>query len=148
MFLGTWMRQNYYRNYMESEILSADPAKLVCLLYRGGLEQVRRARQCLRSGDIAGRSRAVSKATAILNELMLSVNRERGGDIARSLIELYDYMVRRLNEANFKQVDEPFAETEQLLSTLGDAWEQCAQASGTGGTAGANAVYAPVSCAG
>jgi flagellar protein FliS len=140
------MRQNFYRNYMETEILNADPVKLVCLLYRGAIERVCEARQCLRRGDIAGRARAITKATAILNELMLSLNREKGGEIARSLVELYDYIVRCLNDANFRQADGPLAEAEQLLNTLVGAWEESCQV--VGGTAGADVLYAPISCAG
>src|SRR5579884_3309931 len=110
---GSRMRQNFYRNYLESEILNADPLKLVCLLYRGALERVSEARQCLRRGDIPGRARAISRATAIVNELMLSVSREQGGPLAANLVELYDYVTRSLHDANFRQVDGPLAEAEQ-----------------------------------
>jgi len=140
------MRQNFYRTYVQAEILNADPIKLVCLLYRGALERVAEARQCQKRGDIAGRSRAVSRATAIINELMLSVDRQQGAEIAGNLIELYDYIVRCLNEGNFRQTDEPFQEAENLLGTLASAWEECV--GGTSGTAGADALYAPVCYAG
>ena len=140
------MRQNFYRNYMESEVLNADPVKLVCLLYRGAIERVRDARQCLRKQDIPGRAKAISRALAIINELMLSVDRQQGGEIAANLIELYDYVARCLNDANFRQVDGPLAEVEQLLTTLASAWEECVPS--TRGAAGADVLYAPVSCAG
>ncbi|HBY61333.1 MAG TPA: flagellar export chaperone FliS, partial [Solibacterales bacterium] len=40
-------------------------------------------------------------------------------------IELYDYMQRRLLEANARQEDAPLAEVERLLSTVRDGWEEC-----------------------
>jgi flagellar protein FliS len=109
-------------NYLEQEILSADGVELVRILYRAALDSVDRARTCLRQGDIAGRSKAISKAVAILSELSASVSREQGGAVAVNLIELYDYLQRRLLDANMQQIDEPLAEAGRLLSTLLEAW--------------------------
>lgn len=111
--------------YWENEILQADPLQLVRILYRSALEAVRKASVHLREGDIRARSAQITKAGEILNELAMSVNLEQGGDIARNLIELYDYMQRLLQEANFRQVEPPLAELENLLGTLLDAWERC-----------------------
>ncbi len=111
--------------YVENEILQADPLELVKMLYRGALQAVIKARGFLRASDIPGRSRQVTKASEIINELTLSLDHERGGEIARNLVELYDYMQRLLQDANFRQVEPPLAELEALLSTLLEAWEQC-----------------------
>jgi flagellar secretion chaperone FliS len=124
-------------NYLEQEILSANGVELVLILYRSALESLDQARTCLRRGDIAGRSKAISKAVAVLMELTGSVNREHGGEMAANLIELYDYMQRRLLEANIHQLDEPLAETGRLLGTLLEAWAQgpAAELAATGETA-------------
>lgn len=111
--------------YVENEIMQADPLQLVQMLYRGALQAVTKARHYLREGDILARSRQVTKASEIINELTLSLDHERGGDIARNLVELYDYMQRLLQDANFRQVEPPLAELESLLGTLLEAWEQC-----------------------
>ena len=113
------------QTYLENEILQADPLELVRILYRAALEAVGKARIHLRSNEIKERSRQITKAGAIINELALSVDRERGGEIARNLVELYDYMQRCLQEANFQQSDAPLAELEKLLGTLLEAWENC-----------------------
>lgn len=111
--------------YVENEILQADPLRLVQLLYRGALDAIGKARVHLREKNIADRSRQITKATDIINELTLSIDRERGGEIAANLVELYDYMQRRLQDANFRQIEEPLVELERLLGTLLEAWEQC-----------------------
>ncbi len=111
--------------YVENEILQADPIRLVQMLYRGALLATGRARVHLREGDIPARSRQITKASEIINELTLSLDHQRGGELARNLVELYDYMQRILQDANFRQVEEPLAELEQLLGTLLEAWEQC-----------------------
>ena len=109
--------------YLESRILSADPIELVRLLYQAAIERVREARRHLAAGDIAARARSITKAMEILTELTVSLDRERGGEIAARLLQLYDYMQRRLLEANFQQSDPPLAEVLSLLVTLSEGWE-------------------------
>jgi flagellar secretion chaperone FliS len=110
--------------YIENEILQADPIRLVQALYRGAIEAVEKARVHLRANDIRARSAQITKASEIISELTLSLDRERGGEIAVNLAELYDYMQRRLQEANFRQEAAPLEEIERLLSTLLEAWLQ------------------------
>lgn len=110
--------------YLESRVLSADPLELVRILYQAGVEAVANARRCLAQGDIAGRSREITRAHSILTELTLSLNHE-AGPIARDLAELYDYMQRRLLEAHLRQADGPLAEVGRLLATLLEGWNQC-----------------------
>lgn len=109
--------------YLESRITTAEPLELVRLLYQAATGAVREARRHLAAGEIAARSRAISKAYAIMAELAGSLDRERGGAIAERLSQLYDYIQRRLLEANFKQADAPLAEVLGLLATLGEAWD-------------------------
>jgi flagellar protein FliS len=108
--------------YLEGRVLSADPLELVRLLYQGCSDAVREARRCLADGEVAERSRWVTKATDILTELIASLDRQRGGEIAGRLALLYDYMQRQLLDAHLRQADEPLAEVLVLLMTLGEAW--------------------------
>lgn len=117
------MWQNAKDAYLEGRVYAADGIELVRLLYQGCIARVREARRQLSDGDIAARSRSISKACEILAELIVSLDRERGGELAARLLSLYDYMQRRLTEANFKQADEPIAEVLALLSTLAEGWD-------------------------
>jgi flagellar secretion chaperone FliS len=110
--------------YLESQVLTADPMELVCLLYRAAGDAVRSACAHLAAGRIAERSRQISKAHAILAQLSVTLDHTRGGKLSRSLAELYDYMERRLLEANLRQKREPLMEVETLLSTLQEGWDQ------------------------
>ena len=111
--------------YVETDILQADPLRLVQMLYRGALAAIGKARVHILEGDIAGRSRQITKAGEIINELTLSIDRTQGGELAANLVELYDYMQRLLQDANFRQAAGPLTELEGLMSTLLEAWEQC-----------------------
>ena len=109
--------------YVESRVLAADPLELVRLLYQSAIGSVREARRFLAEGKIAERSRAISKACEIVIELNTALDHARGGEISQRLASLYDYMLRRLLEANLQQNDGPLAEVLGLLSTLGEGWE-------------------------
>jgi flagellar protein FliS len=108
--------------YLESRVLTADPIELVNLLYQACTEAVRGARHHLAEGRILERSREINKAYEIVVELASSLDHERGGEISQRLALLYDYMQRRLLEANIQQNDVPLAEVLGLLSTLSEAW--------------------------
>ncbi len=118
------MWQNAHDTYLESRVLSADPVELVGLLYQAATAAVRDARWLLAEGEIAGRSRAISRASAILMELTASLDHSRGGEISVRLSQLYEYMQTRLLEANLQQADGPLAEILGLLTTLSEAWAE------------------------
>ncbi len=117
------MPQGIQDAYLESRITTAEPLELVRILYQAATDTVREARRHLAAKDIRARSRAISKAHAIVAELAGSLDRERGGAIAQRLELLYDYIKRRLLEANFAQSDALLAEVLGLLATLGEAWD-------------------------
>lgn len=116
---------NAYESYLESKVLSADPVELITIMYSAALDAVSGARVALRNGDIAQRSREITKASEILNELALALDHERGGEISKTLVELYDYMLHRLIEANTKQEEPPLVEVAGLLATMKEGWETC-----------------------
>ena len=109
--------------FLENRVLGADALELVRLLYQGAVHSVREARAHLAAGRILERSRAISKTCGIVMELRGSLDHERGGEISSRLAALYEYMERRLLEANFQQSDLPLAEVLALLTTLSEAWD-------------------------
>jgi len=111
--------------YEENRILNASRIELVRILYAAALRAVRNARERLRAGDIAARSREISKAQAILLELSTSVDCSQHREFGQRLLALYDYMQNRLAEANREQKDAPLGEVCYLLGTLQEGWEKC-----------------------
>lgn len=118
------MSMNVNDHYLAGRVLSASPLELVRILYGGAIEKVREARRHLATGDIGARSREISSALEMIVELSGALDRERGGEVARNLVELYDYIERRLLEANLRQEDAPLAEVLGLLMTLQEAWDE------------------------
>jgi flagellar protein FliS len=115
---------NPYQAYTDGSIFSDNPLNLVVALYEGAITATRQAEAALQARDIWGRSKAINKAIAILTELLVSLDHERGGEISQNLKKLYDYMQVRLLEAHARQKAEPIVEVAGLLSTLLDGWRQ------------------------
>ncbi len=118
------MSTNPYQTYLQDEILTADPVRLVQLLYSAAIDSVRNARRFLNDGDIRARSNSITKAMEILAELASSLDHKKGGKLSGQLAQLYDYMQRCLVTANAEQSEGPLAEVERLLCTLDEAWQQ------------------------
>jgi flagellar protein FliS len=106
--------------------MSASPLELVCMLYDGAMESVLKAARCQRAGEIRGRATEIGRAMLILNELSSSLDQTSSGDLPVRLAELYDYMQRRLAEANIHQQAEPLEEVYGLLRTLREGWVDAA----------------------
>ena len=111
-----------YQAYAEGNVYSGNPLRLVVALYEGAIDCVRQAKQCLLTGDVWGRNRAINKASRILTELLVSLDHEKGGEVSANLKRLYGYMQSRLLEAHAQQSREPMDETERLLTTLLEGW--------------------------
>ena len=112
----------YADSYLESKVLGATRVELVRILYRSAIESVGQARQHMQRGDVRARWRHITKAWDILAELNRAIDHMQGGELSRSLSELYAYMQHRLIEANTRQSEDPLVEVERLLHTLAEAW--------------------------
>jgi flagellar protein FliS len=133
------------QGYLQTDILHAEPVELVRVLYRAAIEAVSSARAALQAGDIGARATAISKASSIVNELAHSLDHQAGGEISRQLVELYDYIVSLLHDANYRQVEAPLVEAKRLLETLLEAWENCRPAATP--PIAEPVEYTPVNCA-
>lgn len=121
------MIRNPYQAYADNDVVGSDPLKLVLAMYETAIEFTQEARNCLESGDIWGRTRAISKASRILTELIVSLNPNVGTEIGQNLDRLYHYMQGRLQEAHVKKAAEPLLEVETLLKNLLDGWYKVAE---------------------
>ena len=121
------MSSNPFAAYLENTVLSASPVKLVYLAYEGAIEVITEARAHLKEGRIHERSHAITRAQLFVSELQTSLDFQKGGDLSAQLGRLYEYIQRRLLEANFKQDEAPLADVQGLLETLSEAWREVAE---------------------
>jgi flagellar protein FliS len=108
---------------IETGVDATDPLGLVVMLYDGAIQAIFRAEHHLSMGEIEARGRFTSRAIDIVNQgLVSSLDRKVGGELADSLASLYDYISRRLFDANLKGDAAIYAEVRALLGELRESW--------------------------
>jgi flagellar protein FliS len=98
------------------------------MLYEGAARFLERAMAGFDMDDPAESNQAISnniiRAQDIIFELNVTLNVEQGGELAMRLRRLYDYMDRRLMEANLKKEQATLKEIHGRIVVLRDAWAQ------------------------
>lgn len=122
-------RAAYSKAGVETGIETADPHKLVLMLFEGAMLAVASASLHMRrrngAEDTARKGEAASKAINIIsNGLKASLDQDAGGELAGKLAALYDYMIARLLYANLHDQPAILDEVSHLLAELKDAWKQ------------------------
>lgn len=116
---------SYAKVEMDTNVASADPHKLILLLYQGALLAISSARNQMLRKDVAGKGKSISHAIMIIDEgLKSSLDMNAGGELAQNLSDLYEYMNQRLLYANLKNDVAALNEVSGLLFELKGAWEQ------------------------
>ncbi len=112
------------KQYRSDELNTADPRKIVSMLYEGAINFLNTAKECATLSDVSGRAYNINRATAIVFELVNALDFERGGEVALNLHNLYVFVLRRLIEANKGNKPAVIAECIPILETLCEAWNE------------------------
>jgi len=113
--------------YKESSILGSRREQLVPLLYQHLLVNLRRAAKQMSAGDIEGKAASVEKATAILYELLGSLDFEAGEELASRLASLYSYFLKELAEASRTLDADRLNPIIEMISSLHESWVEAAR---------------------
>lgn len=116
---------NPYDTYKKISVTTASPGELTLMLYEGCIKNVRKAKYGIQNKNLAMKSDGIVKAQAILRELQITLKPDI--EISQSMNLLYDYMIQRLNEANFKNDIEILNEVEGFVLEFKDTWKQVIQ---------------------
>jgi flagellar protein FliS len=123
------------RAYRTTEVQSQSSLELVVLLYAGALRFMRAGVVAMERGDLVAKGEALSRALAVVGHLQATLNTTGGGEVARSLDSLYDWVTSRLTDANLRKDPAPIHEAIRIMSGLHEAWAAIAAPGGTAGTA-------------
>ena len=121
--------------YKETTIKTAAPGQLIVMLYDEGIKQLTKAVELLQKnqdgkkdpGKIEQISKAVMKTEEIITELMISLDFEQGGEIAKQLFSLYTWFNRELLEANISQDVDRIIAVKNMLLELRNSWNTISQ---------------------
>ena len=119
------MNYAYANNaYKTNQIMTAPKKKLLIMLYDGAIKDLKLAELALPKKEIENVNLYLTKTQDIIFELMSTLNFEVGGDIAKNLYQLYEYMIDRLVRANIDKDIEGVKEVRKYLEELRDTWER------------------------
>jgi len=118
--------QQYKQVNVRSMVEGASPHRLIQMLMEGALEKMHIARGLMEEGRLGPKAEHISWTISIIDGLRISLDKDVGGEIAQNLEDLYDYMVRRLVEANLKNDVTIIDEVRDLLKQIKEAWDAIA----------------------
>ena len=113
---------NAYNAYKQNSVTTASPGELTLMLYNGCLKFLGRAKVAIEEKNIQDRNYYIQRSQAIIAELMSTLNMDI--EISQQMLPLYEYMNRRLVEANIQSDVAIIEEVEGLVTEFRDTWKE------------------------
>jgi len=111
-----------YQQYHENAILTASQERLALMLFEGAVRFTRQADEYIAAKKIPAAHNALIRAQNIVEYLSATVNTEI--EVGKNLAALYDFIYRRLVEANITKNRTVLSEALGLLEELRDTWRE------------------------
>lgn len=124
-----------YNAYRDTNVKTASQGRLIVLLYEGAVKQLTLANSMFDgNGKLPVRSieafgKAILKAQEIITELQVSLDMEKGGEIAKNLMSLYIFFNKELTETNISKDQKRLEPIMKMISDLCESWRQAAASS-------------------
>lgn len=115
--------RQYQQVNVQSSVVDASSHRLIQMLFEGVLERIAQAKGAMLRSDIPRKGELISKAIQIVQGLQGSLNDTEGGELSANLDALYDYVQRRLIEANRRNDPAMLDECGRLLAEIKTAWD-------------------------
>ncbi|GAB4357156.1 MAG: flagellar export chaperone FliS [Immundisolibacter sp.] len=115
--------KQYTTVQVHASVSEATPHRLTAMLFEGALARINQAKGHVQRGERARQGELISAAIAIIAELAGSLDRNAAPQLVDNLSALYDYIQRRLIEANRSHDLAPLDEAGRLLGTVAEAWQ-------------------------
>jgi flagellar protein FliS len=116
------MASNPYKTYKDQDLDTSNPREIVGKLFGAASVSLRRAVLEINNKHIEKANECILKAENIIEVLDKSLDMEF--PISAQMHDLYDYMIRRMIEANVKKDIGILIEIAGLISELRETWEE------------------------
>ena len=121
--------QTGLHSYQVNDISTSSQGQLILMLYDGALQAVNQSIECMGRKELAEQGRHILKAQDIINELSLALDMKLGGEVAKTLEQLYQFVLNQLIQANITSDPMYLESVIKVLSPLRDAWSRIAETS-------------------
>lgn len=115
---------NAYNAYKTNSVNYASKDQLLLMLVEGAVKFTKIGRQAIIDKDVKKAHENIVKTQNIFYELMATLDVAQGGEWAQNLMSIYDFITRRLMEANIKKDLAIMDEVIPLVQDIKDTWEQ------------------------
>ncbi|MFD2211764.1 flagellar export chaperone FliS [Virgibacillus halophilus] len=116
------MGKNAYETYQMNSVNTASGSELTLMLYNGCIKFIKQSKKDMEAGNHEGKNRNIQKTQNVIQELMLTLNRDI--PIAQEMLPLYEYMHHRLTQANLKNEAPILDEVLEYAVEFRDTWKQ------------------------
>ena len=115
-----------YNTYLRSKIMTASPAELTLMLYEGAIKFANKAIMAIEKNDMEQAHNNIMKTQRIIEEFRATLNFKY--PVAKEFDNVYEYLLRRLVDANIKKDTEILEECLTHLRTMRDTWKEVMKA--------------------
>ncbi len=119
--------QQYAKVNRSTGVEDANPHQLIQMLYQGALDSLQQSLGFIERKDYEAKGRVIGRAISIIGGLQGFLDHEKGGEIARNLDSLYDYMTIKLYEATRENSQDKVREVIALLREIKAGWDGIAE---------------------
>lgn len=116
------MNNNMANAYQRNAIMTASPAELTLMLYEGAIKFCNIAIVAIEKKDLEKANANIKRAQAIINELRVTLNHKYA--VWEDFERVYDYIARRLIDANLQKDIEIIEEALKYIREMRDAWKE------------------------
>jgi flagellar protein FliS len=122
---GSKMYGNVAHNiYAENNVGIESPAKLIEMLYEGVLRFNAQAKKAMKDKDIGKRVYWMNRSTAIITELISTLDMSQKGTMSSYLESLYNYQIQLISESGIENDSDKLDECSNVFKTLLEAWRE------------------------
>lgn len=111
-----------YNQYRENSIFTSTPEELTLMLYNGLVKFIMQAQMAIEEKQIEKTNNSILRAQDIITELQSTLDTKY--EVSKGLTLLYDYMNRRLIDANISKDIKVLDEVLGYATELRDTWAQ------------------------
>lgn len=115
---------NAFNTYKNNSVNFASKDQLLLMLVDGAVKFSKVGRQAIIDKDVKKAHENIIKTQNIFYELMATLDVEKGGQWAGNLMSIYDFIVRRLADANIKKSEEIMNEIIPMIEEVRDTWNE------------------------
>lgn len=113
---------NAYAQYNNSKVLTASPAELVLMLYEGAIKFANIAILAIEQNDVQKAHTNIVKTERIIDHFRATLDMKY--PVAKDFDRVYEYLQRRLLEANVKKDKEIMEEVCGHIRSMRDTWKE------------------------